>query len=242
MTWERPPERLDLSTDEVHVWRFGLRPRRTALGPLSDAERRRADRFRSPLQRDRYLTSRSIVRSILGRYLNLTPADVPIAVRPSGKPYLRTTDLQFNLSHSGGMAVLALARTHPVGIDLERARRTLAYQQLAERFFSDREIAALRMTPRSIRAAAFFRIWTRKEAYLKATDIEIGSGLPTSLARFTVAGLPANTTSSVDVPDHPDESERWALIDLDVAPGHFAALAVEGHPRIRMFDAGAARR
>lgn len=241
MPWERPPKRPDLSTDEVHVWRFVLQPTPLDTTPLSAAERRRGERFRSPVHRERYLASRAILRSTLSRYLDVAPSDVPIEVRDSGKPYVPRTNLEFNLSHSGDLAVMAISQTRPVGVDVERMRRTIGYQRLARRFFSDREIAVLEAMPGSVRSAAFFRIWTRKEAYLKATDVDLGPGLPSSLARFTVAGMRHGTIASVEVPAYPDERDRWVLIDIDVAPGHVGALAVKGRPRVRLFDDGAGR-
>ncbi len=123
-----------------------------------------------------------------------------------------------------------------MGVDIERMRRSLPYERIADRFFADREVAALREVPNAVRPAAFFACWTRKEAYLKASDGELVMGLPAALSRFSIVSQPGRSTSILSVPGRPNETIRWSLVDIDVGPGFASALAVEGRATPRFFD------
>jgi 4'-phosphopantetheinyl transferase len=112
-----------------------------------------------------------------------------------------------------------------VGIDLEYIRSDLQVEQLAERFFSRREIATLRTLPPEVQRQAFFLCWTRKEAYLKAR----GEGLSLPLDQFDVSLIPGEPAALLSTQRDPYEVSRWSLQELTPAPGYAAALAVEGH-------------
>jgi 4'-phosphopantetheinyl transferase len=111
-----------------------------------------------------------------------------------------------------------------VGIDLERIRSDLAVAEIAERFFSRREVAMLRALPTEEQREAFFRTWTRKEAYLKAR----GEGLSVPLDQFDVSLVPGEPAAVRDTQPDVSEASRWSLQELTPAPGYVAALAVEG--------------
>jgi 4'-phosphopantetheinyl transferase len=111
-----------------------------------------------------------------------------------------------------------------VGIDLERVRFDLAVVEIAERFFSQREVAILRALPADEQRQAFFRCWTRKEAYIKAR----GEGLSLPLDQFDVSLAPGEPAAVLGTQRDPSEAARWSLLELDPAPGYVAALAVEG--------------
>jgi 4'-phosphopantetheinyl transferase len=112
-----------------------------------------------------------------------------------------------------------------VGIDLERIRFDLAVAEIAERFFSRREVAMLRTLPTELQRQAFFRCWTRKEAYIKAR----GEGLSLLLDQFDVSLAPGEPAAILGTQRDPSEASRWSLQKLTPAPGYVAALAVEGH-------------
>jgi 4'-phosphopantetheinyl transferase len=112
-----------------------------------------------------------------------------------------------------------------VGIDLERIRFDLAVLEIAERFFSRRELAMLRALPTELQREAFYRCWTRKEAYIKAR----GEGLSLPLDQFDVSLAPGEPAAVLGTQHDPSEASRWSLRELTPAPGYFAALAVEGH-------------
>lgn len=244
MPWEPPPHPPELAEDEVHVWRsvLDLRPAalKRALATLSADERRRAARFRFPVHRDRFVAAHCMLRSILGDYLGLSPGYVPLGVRPSGKPMVvsrsRGHEIEFNLSHSGDVVLVAVARGRAVGVDLERMRRGVPLERLAVRFFNRSEAVALRRLPHAVRPAAFFACWTRKEAFLKASGHGLERGLPLALGGFTVSVAPWGLPASPILPGRPEEAGRWWLINLDVAAGYAGALAVEGRARPRLFE------
>lgn len=173
--WLRPPDDLKLQTNEVHVWRSSLDlPSDIELANLlSSDEQSRADRFRFAQHRQRFIAGRGILRSLLGRYLHIEPAQLEFIYSEKGKPSLANQRLQFNVAHSQGLALYAIALDRPVGVDLEQMRAIADLDALAQRFFSPKEHAAIAVLSTSQKSQAFFRYWACKEAYLKAT----GDGL-----------------------------------------------------------------
>lgn len=217
---------------EVHVWGAELDQRadvRARLGEaLSADEAERAARFHFPRDRDHFVTARGWLRAVLGGYLATAPGLLRFRYGPRGKPALdgaaAGSGLRFNLSHSGGLALLAVACERELGVDVE-ARRPLAdADEIAQRFFSPRESATFRALGADVRQRAFFECWTRKEAYIKAT----GDGLACDLADFDVTFAPGEPARLERVRFDPAETQRWWLCALDPAPGFAAALAVEG--------------
>lgn len=132
--------------------------------------------------------------------------------------------LHFNVSHSNGLALYAVARGREIGIDLEFVREDIAGLEIAERFFSSREVSALRALAPSEYTVAFFDCWTRKEAYIKAR----GEGLSHPLHGFTVSLAPGTPAAILNIDADPHEAARWTLVALSPGDGYRAALAVEG--------------
>ncbi|MDQ3652238.1 MAG: 4'-phosphopantetheinyl transferase superfamily protein [Acidobacteriota bacterium] len=233
--WSSPPERLILGHNEVHVWRAALNTKESSIQSLrrtlSADERARAERFHFQNDRDHFIVARGLLRAILGRYLNVDPSQLCFSYSFYGKPSLAREssgdDLSFNLSHAGELALYAITRGREIGIDVERIRADFANEQIAERFFSLREVAALRTLPKNIQPQGFFNCWTRKEAYIKAR----GEGLSLPLDQFEVSlvpGEPAALLRTSGSGDH-QEASRWSLREV-VAPAasYVAAVAVEG--------------
>ncbi len=192
---------------------------------LSPDERLRAERFRAERDHRRFIAGRGALRAILGDELRIAPEHIRFAYGSHGKPCLDPAlgvpELRFNLSHSDDLALLALTHHGEVGVDLERIRDDRATDAIACRFFSRAECMALSALPANEQTDAFFAIWARKEAYLKAR----GEGLHFPLGAFTVSlGQPA---ALLEVEGEPDEIDRWRLEALDVGPGFAAALAAE---------------
>jgi 4'-phosphopantetheinyl transferase len=227
--WRRPPERLALEREEVHVWRadLGLTAERIQKlwHTLSPDERERANRFRVQKERIRFIAARGALRDILSRYLGVQPGHVRFQYSAYGKPALgnglESENLHFNLSHSHGLALYAVARGRAVGIDLEYMQANGTAEQIAERFFSPQEVSVLRALPEAIRTEGFFNCWTRKEAYIKAR----GEGLSLPLDQFEVSLTPGEPAKFLSMP----EAARWSLRALSPAPRYVAALVVEGH-------------
>jgi 4'-phosphopantetheinyl transferase len=235
-TWSPATPGIQLSLNEVHIWRACL----DLDSPipdyhstfLSNAERDRAARFVFAKDRDHFTVARIILRQLLGGYLGELPQKVDIEILQHGKPTLRgTTDipsLRFNLSHSHGLVLFAFCLEHEVGVDLEKIRPEVAFEGIENNFFSPREREELAALPLALRPEGFFLAWTRKEAYVKAH----GEGLQTSLEGFDVSltpDKPAELNSS--------DKERWSLYSLLPGKGFVGALVVEGQEhRLRFWE------
>jgi 4'-phosphopantetheinyl transferase len=230
--WCLPAETPVLGNDEVHVWRAALEQPasrvRRLFHTLSAGEQTRADRFFFKRDRDHFIVARGVLRILLGRYLDRDPGRLRFCYSSHGKPALAREcgrdGLRFNLSHSHGLALFAIAWGRILGIDLERIRPDMANDQIAEQFFSPREIAMLRALPKNMETEAFFTCWTRKEAYIKAR----GEGLSLPLDEFDVSLAPGKPAELLGTRGHPNEVSRWSLQELVPGPGYVAALAVEG--------------
>jgi 4'-phosphopantetheinyl transferase len=224
---QEAPAAGTLGDDEVHVWRAGLdldpadHERLRAF--LSADESARADRFLRPEHRRRFANGRGLVRQVLAGYLETEPGRIRFVYGPQGKPGLPATALRFNLSHSGGRALLAVTRGRELGVDIERIRPEIDCLGIARRVFSEAEQRALRAVPEPLRRRAFFAAWTRKEAYVKAR----GGGLSIPLRDFDVSLAPGEPPALLRAPD-PGEIDRLQLEGLDVEDGFMAALVVEG--------------
>jgi len=207
----------------VHLYAAGAhRPAEAVVHHLTAAERGRADRFRVPRVRDQFIQARGWLRVLLAHYLNCDPAAVPILLADGGKPLLPPeTGLHFNLSHTDGLALYAVAGA-PVGIDVERVRRVPDALGLAQRFFSPREHALLRDVPAEQLQPCFFRAWTRKEAVLKAT----GRGVQ-SLDCCEVTFLDGEEARVLSLDGDSTAGARWRLHTWEPAPGFVAAVATE---------------
>jgi len=231
-TWAQPPETLQLLDDELHVWRTHLdqpTPAVEALfSTLSDEERERAARFHFPGGRENYIVGRGVLRSILGRYLEIDPERLAFAYTSHGKPFLTdrfsAIPIQFNLAHSGRLVVYALVLNRDVGIDIEKNRPDFAGQRIADRFFSPREAYALRTLPKDRREEGFLNCWTRKEAYIKAR----GEGLSFPLDAFDVSLKPGEAAELLATQGDTGEAGRWSMFALETEPGYAAAVAVRG--------------
>lgn len=243
VAWRPPPAVLGLSRDQVHIWRVRLEVAESVLAQLratlAPDESARAARIPSFLEQDRYTAGRGALRAILGRYLDTEPRQVRFEYGPQGKPALiqasstgaprkaaqsRAAPVTFNLAHSHGLALVAVAYSREVGIDIELVQSGLAEQGIAERFFSPAEVKALRALSKDEQILAFFRCWTRKEAWVKAR----GQGLTVPLDHFDVSLAPGEPSARLRVAGALNEAAAWSLCDLTPAPGYAAALAVEG--------------
>lgn len=239
--WEPTPTTLALPPDEVHVWRAALDLDAAQIqnlrALLSQDESQRADQFRFPLHRHRFIAARGRLRTVLARYLNTAPQQLQFSYGPHGKPALAAaaaaTGLRFNLAHSAGLALFAVAQNREVGVDLESLGRDRAAAEIAERFFSPHETAALRALPEAARRRAFYDCWARKEAYLKAR----GLGLALPLDQFAVSLAPGEPARLLASAEGPAETSRWQLRELPAGEGFAAALAAEGSDwRLRCWE------
>jgi len=227
LNWSESDDRAPLAGGAVHVWAVSLvgdGTSRSALEQvLSPDERARADRFVRAEAGRSFVTARAALRSILGRYLHRPPADVPIVAEADGKPQLAdaaASDLRFNLAHSGELALVAVTRSGEIGVDIERLRPVVHWQDIASRYFHPAETAAIGADA-SPTPVNFFRCWTRKEAVLKA----IGVGIIFPLDAFRVP-LEEHAPGWIDVPAQgSNPATRYWVESLDPCAGYVGAIA-----------------
>ncbi len=222
---------LALGPNEIHVWRQPLTRTLDEIAwfrqLLSPDELERATRFRFESSRADYIISRGTLRFLLGLYLSAAGEDLRFDYSAYGRPSLHADSpwpsLDFNVSHSGEIVLLAFAHWRRIGVDVEKIRRDFGTDEIAERFFSTAECDSLRLLPVEQRHEAFFRCWTRKEAFIKA----LGEGLSHPLNQFDVS-LTADSPA-VLLATRPDAQEvkRWQLWNLQVPSDYSAALAFE---------------
>jgi 4'-phosphopantetheinyl transferase len=230
--WVNPPTDTPLADGEVHLWRASLVQTPDALrrfhATLAPDESAKAARFHFQRDRDHYIAARGLLRHLLGRYLARPPQSLQFSYGAYGKPSLDgapgAEDLRFNLSHSHELALYAFARGRDLGVDVEHLRADLAGDDIAERFFSTREISMLRTLPAGARTQAFFNCWTRKEAYIKAR----GEGLSHPLDQFDVSLIPGEPAALLGTRLDPSELARWSLHALDAGEGYAAAVVIQG--------------
>ena len=185
---------------------------------LSPEELDRARRFRFAEHRRQSIACRGLIREILGSYLDQEPASICFSYNRYGKPYVESSDVFFNVSHSGAWAMLSISIGVETGIDIEHVDPRFAHEQVPERFFSPAEVAKLRALPSSQQTAAFFRCWTRKEAYIKAR----GMGLSLPLDSFDVTLGPGDPAAFLR------GAGDWSIQDLPAPAGYAAAIVAEG--------------
>lgn len=227
--WKLPPRELTLPLGEVHVWKAALIASSKQLEEfsklLSEDEQQRVQRFYYQQHQQRFIVGRGILRTLLGHYLNFDPQQLRFDYEPRGKPMLASpmqAQLQFNVSHSQDLALYAFA-ADKVGVDLEYLRSMQYVEQLAKRFFSPQEAAAIAQLPDEDKQAAFFRAWTRKEAYLKATGEGLGG-----LEQVEVSLLADEPAKLVAIAGDTKAASRWSLYHLAPAEDYLGALAVLG--------------
>jgi len=224
-TWSEPPEALSLVTGEVHVWRLVLDQPDSVVaefgGTLEPHELERAGRFHFEKHRRHFIVGRGGLRYVLGRYFDVKPQELRFSYGPYGKPALVGEGLRFNVSHSHGVALVAVAADRELGVDVEHIRADFATEDIARRFFSRVEVAAFNALRKEEQVAAFFRCWTRKEAYIKA----IGRGMSEPLDAFDVTLAPGEAAALLRAAGQ--DVSRWSMCDIDVGEEYAGALLVE---------------
>lgn len=232
LTWRYPPDSIGITSAEVHVWRASVVKMISSglnLWQIIDKEeQKRANRFVFQKNRDQFTVAHAVLRLILGRYLNKEPHLLNFCFNQYGKPRLAGESgcsVLFNISHSHDLVLIAIASGREVGVDIEYTRDDLADVQIAERFFSDNEVAVLKSLPVEHQKDAFFNCWTRKEAFIKAK----GKGLSIPLDSFDVSLTPNEPATLLSTRIDPGEVQRWRLQELEPGSGYRAALVVAGH-------------
>ena len=222
----------DLEPGRVHVWRVDLDEPgwgSEAMAALLGAEdRERAARLVLARHRRQFAAGRSALRTILSGYADTDgPASLAFAADRSGKPFLAGPDgalgLSFNMSHSGGIALVAAARGAAVGVDIERLRPGVRIADIARRQFSPDITRTLLALEPSRQPAAFLRCWCALEARLKA----LGTGFSAGADVMAQMSLPDSLLASLDAEEWSGIAGRWLVTSLDVGEGYGAAVTVD---------------
>lgn len=189
---------------------------------LDTRERERAARFHFAEDRARFTIGRGLARKLLGAALFRPPAEIQFTSTERERPVLREGGLEFNITHAGDLVAVAFAKNARVGIDIERVERKVDLMGVAERILSEEDFAKFCALPDVEKAATFFRIWTRKEAYLKAT----GEGITDGLKKISV---PLGTEEISSITDLRDESgaAKWRLHSLALPQGYAGCVACD---------------
>lgn len=234
LDWSRPLSPTPLQAGDVQVCRFSLEAspgEHAALAAmLSPSERERAAGIKIETHRRRFEVGHGRLRRLLASYLGRAAETVEFGRHPRGKPFIvpgqNPDDVQFNFSHTADIALVAVTLARTVGIDVEANRDDVDMELIARRQFAPGEQARLASLPRADRVIAFYRCWTRKEAYLKA----LGDGIAGGLQGFEVSFLPNEAPALLRAKGGAEECRRWSILALDPGQGLSAACVVEGIP------------
>ena len=229
-SWSQASAPSTFPSRRLDVWRVGLdEPAKAGdeAGILSLDESARARRFHFENDRIRFIRCRSALRGVLARYLAIPAAEIRFEYPAGGKPQVANEQnsraLQFNVSHSAIVALIAVGSERRLGVDIEKIRSDVDTSALAERFFSARERSGIRVLPDHLRVPGFYACWTRKEAFLKAT----GLGLSFPLADFSVTTHPDLDPELEEIRGNSDARNQWILADLRGMDGYRATVASE---------------
>jgi 4'-phosphopantetheinyl transferase len=217
-----------LERDAVHVWAARLDTRQELIDRfwkiLDQEERQRANRFRFDTFRTRFILAHGFLRELLGRYLDIDARKIIFERDSYGKPHVVDREFEFNLSHSGALAVIAVSASSKVGVDVEKIRPLPDLDAIARRLFTRAEYAQICASPPNRRVDTFFTCWTRKEAFIKA----LGKGLSIPLDSFEIPLDHGVLNRPICAPGNLGGPGLWRLSDLPSLEGYVGAVVAEG--------------
>jgi len=233
MIWQKPSLHPVLSKNQVHLWRANLDLLTAEVDSLatilSSDELERASKFCFAEHRRRFVVTRAILRQLLGNYLDISPEDLKFDYGNLGKPQLVKSDLvsplQFNISHSQEYALFGFTNHHLIGVDIEYLKEMPDAVKIAQRFFSPREFSLISNSAIDEQPKLFFKLWTAKEAYLKA----IGVGLTGSLASVDISIHQDGQTSLLSIQGDLIAANRWSIYSCVPAADYIATVAIKSN-------------
>jgi 4'-phosphopantetheinyl transferase len=218
---------MQLNPNEIHLWHFNTENFHIEFSPLSPDEKARAEQFYFAKDRTAFSFSRAMLRTILSRYLDLEPNLIRFNYTSHGKPFLdpaqNPNQLHFNLSHTHQTVIYAISKNHEVGIDIEHMNPSIDYIAIAKNFFSHYENHALNKTDDAKKCELFYRIWTCKEAFIKA----IGLGLSYTLHDFDVGEFSEQSAKILQIKKDSEIAKKWSLFCWHPEATYIAALAIK---------------
>jgi len=239
----------ELGPSQIHLWQYAIgdppdaQHLAHAMTLLSDQEERGCAAFHVDKHRTEYALSHAIVRLVLSEYASVKAQDWRFQADKWGKPEIADAALDaplyFNLSHTDGLAVCVAGRVRQLGVDVENVNRTVSFLELAKRFFAPIEYECVHDAPPHLRRETFFRIWTLKEAYIKAQ----GKGLSIPLDSFHFRLLPGSPAQAAIASSDQSDPGPWSFFEFQTALIYRIAVAVRntGHGEYQVkHHAGAA--
>ena len=222
---------------EVHVWRVPLNIPDKLLNQLfqllNKDENDRANRFHFEKDRKRYISTRGHLRVLLGKYLKQEPDTLVFRYNKYGKPFLTDNSIEFNVSHSNDLGLIAFDQDQEIGVDIEWMRPDFGGLKIAKRFFSSEEVLELEALPPDEQAQGFFNCWSRKEAYIKA----LGKGLAIPLDKFSVNLSPGIKAVLLSTTHNPQALYNYKLFNIKTDPDYASALICDkSRNDVKLFD------
>jgi 4'-phosphopantetheinyl transferase len=217
-----------LLPDTIHIWTISLnstvQQQRYYENMLSTDEIERTNRFATAVLKNRFIVCRGKLREILATYAaEISPEKLIFSSHPFGKLYLRDNEgIHFNYAYSADLAMLAIAHNIEVGVDLEQ-HTDVDMNAISDRLFSESDIVALQTLPDEMREQIFFKIWVRKESYLKA----LGTGFNQPSKEFSVISH-ALDQHTVNIDSQAAAGKVWKITDIDGPHGFYAAVCGAG--------------
>ncbi len=230
---------------EAHLWlldttQFTAAHFAEAAQIMSSHEQERAQKM--VRGKETYIASRWLLRKVLGAYTGTTAAQINLRRTDKGKPYLAHSNIHFSLSHSGHWVVLAVSTSGAVGIDIEAAERKRDLAGIAESYYHPQEFAQLQALAGNQQTDYFYRLWTLKEAFFKATGTGISAGLDKIHFMLNNDEIQAEIATELDAEKAGWQFHQWALTAGDKSTHNYCALAYAAPQSlsVRWFDALAA--
>lgn len=227
--WHPIPQQLPELNEQSHIWLislvgFSAEDLSSMQTHLSYDEHEKIQRLKFQIHRDRKLISQFALRDILSRYISVSPENIVFCYGDHGKPALQDNSLQFNLTHSNDIALCVVGAQHAVGIDIEHQQKMRDFLSIAQRYFSPFEYQQLQQSPPHLLEQAFYRLWTCKEAFIKA----LGAGLSYPLANFDVDLAAAlrgeHCLSSIE--GDTKQAQQWRLQSFVAQQEYLASVAI----------------
>lgn len=219
-----------IKPNQLHLWIADLDVSESLIKSLSETlsndEKIRAQRFRFPQHQNRFIVARGLLRKTLADYLRIKPAHIKFEYNQKGKPRISgggIDRLEFNISHSQNLALYGITLNRPIGVDLEYIRDFEQVEPIAQRFFTPQEYQQIKSLPKPQQQETFFRAWTAKEAYLKAT----GEGLSGGLDTVEIELNRKQPLKLISINQNPQAANHWRLYELNPAPNYQAAIAIQ---------------
>ena len=227
--WQSIPLSPAFVGDEVHVWSLALSGDEAGHhhAGLAPEEQAHADTLRIPAVRRNFVCRRAQLRRVLAGYLGVPSRELAFITNAHGKPALANPEipaLRFSYTHSADLALLAVACDRELGVDVEHHRPRADALGLARRWFAAKESAALAALPEAAQSDAFYTIWTRKEAFVKA----LGLGLSFPLDEFVVSECASAVDWLLEVRGDIPAPGQWTTATFSPGVGFSAALMFAG--------------